>query len=193
MTMLHKSFFKKLKSDYQKKEAERRQIISASNAILHDAKRSIFALHRHEEKKAADDLKDLEKRLKDLEKKFKFTRLTEEGAFNAALEEYAEAKLFYLVLGGEKIQSFKNVQMTVDAYVGGLSDLTGELVRVATSRAAAGQFDEVQRMHGVINDIMAELVEFDFRGYLRNKYDQAKNNVRKIEQIVYEVAIRRHE
>lgn len=188
--MLSKSFFKKLKADYQKKESERRQIISASNAILHDAKRSIFALHRGETKQAGSDLKDMEKRLKELAKKFKFERLVEEGAFNAALEEYAEAKLFYAVVSGGKIDAFKEVSMTVDAYVGGLSDLTGELVRVATNRAARGDFAAVQQMNGIINDIVAELVEFDLRGQLRNKYDQARNNLRKIEQIAYEVAMR---
>lgn len=191
--MLSKPFIKKLKADYQKKESERRQIISASNAILHDAKRAIFALHRNETKKAAADLKDLEGRLQKLEKQFKFVRLTEEGAFNAALEEYAEAKLFYMVMAGEKIQAFKNVQMTVTAYIGGLSDLTGELVRVATNRAAAGNFAEVEEIKEYINEVMAELVELDVRGYLRTKYDQAKNNVRKIEQIAYEVAIRTQE
>lgn len=191
--MLSQPFFKKLKADYQKQESERRQIISASNAILHDAKRSIFALHRGEEKQAAGDLKDLEKRLKELAKKFKFERLVEEGAFNAALEEYAEAKLFYTVMSGGKIDAFKEVKMTLDAYVGGLSDLTGELVRVATNRAAQGDFTAVRQMNDIINDIIAELVEFDLRGQLRNKYDQARHNLRKIEQIAYEVAIRRTE
>ena len=37
---------------------------------------------------------------------------------------------------------------------------------------------------------MAELVEFDMTGYLRTKYDQAKRNLRKIEQIDYEIKIR---
>jgi predicted translin family RNA/ssDNA-binding protein len=50
---------------------------------------------------------------------------------------------------------------------------------------------EVEKIKGVINDIMSELVEFDMTGYLRTKYDQARGNLRKIEQINYEVKIRK--
>jgi len=192
LLMASKSFIKKLKTDYQKRESERRQIISASNEILHDAKQAIFALHRNEIKTVAKKLQGLEQWLKNLEKTFKFQRLTEEDSFNAALEEYAEAKLFFQVMNGEHIQAFKQVSMTTKAYIGGLSDLTGELVRVATNRAAQGRFDDVALMQAITTDLMAELVTFDFRGYLRTKYDQAKNNLRKMEQISYDVAIRRH-
>jgi len=38
---------------------------------------------------------------------------------------------------------------------------------------------------------MSELVEFDMTGYLRTKYDQAKGNLRKIEQINYEINLRK--
>jgi hypothetical protein len=38
---------------------------------------------------------------------------------------------------------------------------------------------------------MAELVEFDMAGYLRTKYDQARGNTRKIEQINYEINLRK--
>ena len=41
----------------------------------------------------------------------------------------------------------------------------------------------------LINNIIGELVEFNMTGYLRTKYDQAKNSLRKIEQIAYEVKI----
>ena len=38
---------------------------------------------------------------------------------------------------------------------------------------------------------MASLVEFDMTGYLRTKYDQAKSSLRKIEQIDYDIKIRK--
>ncbi|MDP1709419.1 MAG: hypothetical protein Q8L21_00845, partial [Candidatus Komeilibacteria bacterium] len=60
-------FFTKLKSEYSKKESERRQIISAGNNILHDAKRVIFASHRGDLKTAEASLSDIEARLKKLE------------------------------------------------------------------------------------------------------------------------------
>jgi predicted translin family RNA/ssDNA-binding protein len=186
-----KKFFSDLKKDYSKKESERRQIISASNAVLHDAKRVIFSLHRNDKTKATTSLKDIEERLKKLQSNFGFERLSEEGAYNAAVEEYAEAKLFYLVISKQPLDKFKGVELGATSYLGGLSDLLGEMARQATNLAAAGKIKEAKQVKTLADDIMAELVEFDFTGYLRTKYDQAKNHLRKLEQINYEISLRK--
>jgi len=75
--------------------------------------------------------------------------------------------------------------------LGGICDLTGELVRRAINQAAEGNLQEVDKIKQIINEIMSELVEFDMTGYLRTKYDQAKTNLRKKEQINYEINIRK--
>jgi len=189
--MINKKFIQKLKKDYDQHESERRQIISLSNAVLHDSKRVIFALHRNDIKKAGESLDNIEDILKKLEKKFSQARINEEGAYRAAAEEYAEAKMFYQVMTGKKVDRISGVNLLLDSYLGGICDLTGELVRLATNRAASGNIDEVEKIKNIINEVMAELVEFDMTGYLRTKYDQAKGNLRKIEQIAYEINIRK--
>lgn len=189
-SMLNKTFFKTLKTNYKKSNGERRQIISASNIILHDSKRVIFALHRGEIKKAGESLKVIEKNLKNLEKKFGYTRINEEGAYKAGAEEYVEAKMFFKVLKNSKIDKITEVKLEVDSYLGGICDLTGELVRLAINLASNKKFAEVEKIKIVINNILAELVEFDMTGYTRTKYDQAKMNLRKIEQMDYEIKIR---
>lgn len=189
--MLNNNFIKKLKKEYADHESERRQIISLSNQILHDSKRVIFALHREELEKAKDALGEIEKMLLKLESKFGYKRIYEEGSYKAGTEEYVEAKTFYMVLTGKKIDSFKGMKLSYESYLAGLTDLTGELVRRAVNQAAAGNIGEVGKIKTVINDIMAELVEFDMTGYLRTKYDQAKRNLRKIEQVDYEIKIRK--
>jgi len=188
--MINKKFFSKLKSDYDAHERERRQIISLSNVVLHDSKRVIFSLHRGDDKKAGESLKEIEKILIKLENDFSYNRLTHEGAYNAAVEEYVEAKMLFKVLQKEKVDEISGITLSVDAYLGGICDLAGELVRLATNKAAAGKFKEVEKIKEIVNDIMAELVEFDMTGYLRTKYDQAKGHLRKIEQVAYEVKLR---
>ena|SRR3989338_9712845 len=188
--MLNKPFFKNLKKDYDRRSSERRQIISAANTVLHDSKRVIFALHRGDINAAKKSLADIETTLKKLDKQFSYSRLIQEGAYNAGVEEYVEAKLFCNVISGEKIDGIKGVTLSTDAYLGGISDLTGELVRLATNEAAKGNFAEVEKLKTIVADVLAELVEFDITGYLRTKYDQAKTNLRKIEQISYEVKLR---
>jgi len=189
--MINKTFSEKLKKEYREQESERRQIISQSNIILHDSKRVIFALHRGEREQAGQTLADIEKILMSLEKKFGYSRVMQEGAYSAAVEEFVEAKTLSVVLAGKKIEQFKGLKISHQGYLGGLCDLTGELVRHAINEAAKGNFDEADKVKKIINDIMAELIAFDMTGYLRTKYDQAKGNLRKIEQIDYEIKLRK--
>ncbi len=189
--MLNKTFINKLKKDYQKQNSERRQIISLSNIVLHDSKRIIFSLHRGEIKEAEKKFDEIESILKKLENKFGFRRVLEEGAYKASVEEYVEAKTLYLVIKGKKINKFPNIKLNFDSYLGGICDLTGELVRRAINEASRGNKDEVEKIKQIISDIMSELVEFDLTGYLRTKYDQARGNLRKIEQISYDINIRK--
>ncbi|MEA3464331.1 MAG: hypothetical protein U9R14_04665 [Patescibacteria group bacterium] len=189
--MINKKFIQKLKKDYEKNVSERRQIISLSNVILHGSKRVIFALHRDDIKQAGILLNEAEKALQSLEKKFGHNRLNKEGAYKAGAEEYVEAKMFYRVMTGKKVDRVKKIKLDMDSYLGGICDLTGELARRAINMAAAGKQDEVKKIKSAISDILAELVEFDMTGYLRTKYDQARNSLKKIEQINYEIKIRR--
>jgi predicted translin family RNA/ssDNA-binding protein len=188
--MLNKKFIAQLKKDYSANEGERRQIGSWSNGILHDAKRITFALHRGEIKPAAEKFKELESIFERMEKKFGLARINGEGSYRAAAEEYAEAKMLYLILTGQKLDKIKGLKLTYDAYLGGICDLTGELIRYATNEAAAGNFGKIKETKKIINEILKELVDFDLTGYLRTKYDQARGNLRKIEQMDYEINIR---
>lgn len=189
--MINKKFIQSLKQGYDKQNSERRQIISLSNVVLHDSKRAIFSLHRGDAKKAEELLKSIEKILGDLNKKFGYGRLIEEGAYKAGAEEYVEAKMFYQVINGKKIDKIKEAELHQESVLGGICDLTGELVRTAINQAAEGNIEKAKEIKEIINEIMAELVEFDMTGYLRTKYDQAKTNLRKIEQINYEIKIRK--
>jgi predicted translin family RNA/ssDNA-binding protein len=189
--MLNKNFLGKLRQEHEKNEEERRRIISQSNKILHESKRVIFALHRGNSEQAQEDLERIEGCIKKMEKQFGSSRLGREGAYKAGIEEYVEAKFFYAVIAGVKLNRVAGLKIEYDSYLGGLCDLTGEMVRLATNEAAAGRLGRVEELKDMVNQIMEELVGFDFTGYLRTKYDQAKSSLRKIEQINYEVKIRK--
>ncbi len=191
MKYLDKKFITKLRKDYHQKEKERKQIIEKANQLLHSSKRIIFGLHRGEVKKMEKELALVEKSFQELNKSFKPSRLAEEGSFKAAAEEYVEAKMFFKILKKEKVGEVQKLELPRDSYLGGLCDLVGELVRLATNKAASGQSGEVKEIKEMINEIVEELIQFDFTGYLRNKYDQARVGLRKIEQIDYEINIKK--
>ncbi len=137
-----------------------------------------------------NELSDKLKKLEYLDKKFGHNRLVMEGAYKASVEEYVEAKMFNNFLAGKKVDKFPKAKIDYDSYLAGISDLTGEMVRMAVNQASRKNFKEVEKIKQAIGDILAELVAFDMTGYLRTKYDQAKTNLRKIEQIDYEIKIR---
>jgi len=190
--MLNKKFFSELRENYLKKNKQRGKIIGLSNIVLHDSKRAIFALHRDDTAKASELLAGVEKALMDLDKDLGHERLSNEGSYKAALEEYVEAKTLYQVMSGKKVDKIEKLQIDTESFLGGVCDLTGELVRRAVNKASEGDFKAVKKLKDAVNEIMAELVEFDMTGYLRTKYDQAKTNLKKIEHISYEIKLRKN-
>lgn len=191
--MLNKTLFKKLLADYISYSAKRHQIIKDSGDALRLSKQAIFSLHR-------DDLKTADKLLKDVEKIFsgikahikKDASLRYQGVFKAALEEYAEAKFFYNVLSGKKIDLLKEKELDYEGYLSGICDLTGELVRKAINMATRGDFKKVEKYRNTTEEIIGELIKFNLNnGHLRSKHDDAKRNLRRLEEIMYDVRVKR--
>ena len=188
--MLNKTFIKSLKKDYQEKISQRRQIISASSVILNNSKKAIFALHRQELNLAQKLLSDSERSVQALIKKFNYRRLSEEGSFMASLEEYAEAKFLFSYISKKKIEKIKEIKLPLESQLGGLCDFSGELIRLAVNESIKKNFTEIKIIKDLITEILKELIDFDFTGHLRAKYDQARNNLKKIEQMDYEISLK---
>ena len=191
--MLNKNFFFKLKKEYATNDIERRKIISQSNVLLHNSKRIIFSLHRGDVKQAGGSIEEIKKELARMQKNFGYTRLAQEGSYKAAVEEFIEAAMFHKFVIGKRVDKVEKLKINYDSYLGGICDLTGEMVRFAVNKASNKEFSEVTRIKEAISDIISQLADFDMTGYLRTKYDQAKGNLRKIEQINYEISIRNAE
>jgi len=185
--------FSKLKKEYDHYYLSRQRIIGVANDALANAKQAIFSLHRDEIKEAEKLLLTAENKLSGLRKYFNQNLfLEDEGAYRAAIEEYAEAKLFWQVMTKGKIDFIKNINLYFAGYLGGLCDLTGELLRKIILLATAERFKEAQKLKDIIADIIAQMIKFNLTGYLRNKFDAAKHNLRKAEEILYDVKMRRH-
>lgn len=190
--MINKKFFAELKKDFSYFNKNRREIIGWSSDALHKSKIAIFSIHRGQVEEAGRLLAEVEANFLKLEPTFKKSPgLRHEGSFKAALEEYVEAKMLYKIVAEKGVSVIKEVKVDFDSYLGGLCDTTGELVRLAIREATAGKVKEVEKIRDLITDIMAELIEFNLTSYLRTKYDQAKQNLKKIEQMVYEIKLRK--
>lgn len=189
--MLNKKYFQTIRQDLLSYAEKRREVIKSAGDAQHAAKRAIFALQRDNTADAAQSLKTAEARLKSLYNKFKKEpALFDEGSYRAALEEFVEAALLKQIIAGKEISEIKGLPIDSDLYISGLADVPGELVRYATKSATERKFDVVKHCYAVAEAIIGEMVDMDLTGYNRQKFDQAKQALSKLQQIVYEVSMR---
>ncbi|HCC23774.1 TPA: hypothetical protein DF272_06400 [Candidatus Falkowbacteria bacterium] len=190
--MLNQNFWKKINDDQAEYDQSRRIIIGQSSKALHLAKQTIFALHRNNLDEARTKLEESEQFLKALEKDFaKNQKLRFEGSWCAAVEEYVEARLFFMYVNGDEVGEITGLHIEPQEYLGGFSDFTGELLRRAVLLSAEEKFDEVKKIAQEISDAIDILLAYNLSGLLRTKFDQAKNNLNKIEHVLYDISMRR--
>ena len=189
--MLDRDFFAAIKRQLTSYEAGRREVIKLSSDAISASKRAIFALHRDDAAAAAKLLAEAETRIGEVEAAIKAQPdLAGEGSFRAALEEYLEARLYRQYLADGSIGRVEGEHIDYDIYLAGLTDLTGEMQRRQVRLATEGKLAEAKRIKELIEAIVAELLEMDLGGYLRTKFDQTKNNLRRAEEVLYELTLR---
>jgi predicted translin family RNA/ssDNA-binding protein len=190
--MLDRKYFDEIKNQHASYENARRAVIKISGDVLSAAKRAIFALHRDDAAGADALLKESAALIGQVVTLAgAVPGLTQEGSYRAALEEYVEASLYRAYVRDGGVGRVEGLDLDYEIYLGGLSDLVGELQRRQVRMATEGKTDEVRKIKEQIEIVVDALLELDLGGYLRNKFDQAKNALRRAEDVLYEVTLRR--
>jgi predicted translin family RNA/ssDNA-binding protein len=189
--MLDKKYFDQVRKELLDYSAKRQGIIKESSEAQFLSKKSIFAMQRDDMAEGQKLLAQAEKIIIDLNIKHKKdTSIFEEGSYKAGLEEFVEASIFNQYLQKKTIGKLPKVSVDSDIFISGLCDVPGELLRYAIKSATEKKFDEVTRCRQVADEIIGELVDMNLTGYNRQKFDQAKQALHKLEQVLYEVSIR---
>ncbi|PIZ98287.1 MAG: hypothetical protein COX77_05075 [Candidatus Komeilibacteria bacterium CG_4_10_14_0_2_um_filter_37_10] len=189
--MLNKKLISKISQNLGSFQKERDYIFNRSREILQNAKEAIFAAHRQDFKMANNKIAAAEKILLYLQKEYnKDNRLKFEGSYKACLEEYVEAKMFIAALLKQELKEVAGINIGPEEYIGGLADMTGELVRQAVLQATASHYDSLIEYRRLSEEIVATLMKLYLTGALRQKFDEAKRNLKRLEQIQYDITIR---
>ncbi len=189
--MLDKKYFDLVRQELLSYSARRQEMIKESSEAQFLSKKAIFAMQRDEMAEAQSYLGQAEKILLNLhEKNKKDQSIFEEGSYKAGLEEFVEASIFNQYLQKRNIGKLPKINVDVDIFIGGLCDVPGEMLRYAIKSATEKKFDEVKRCRQAADEIITELVDMNLTGYNRQKFDQAKQALNKLEQVLYEVSIR---
>ena len=186
--MLNKNEFKKIREEMHKLDSEREQIIQLSRDIISISKQIIYAAQRNDMKDAASAIKNI----KDKVKKLKKINITTDTNINAvAFQEYVEAIAFYEFVKNRKIPTRAALGVSAEDYLSGLCDLTGELVRKAIYDVIHKKFDEASQIKELVHDIYGEFLKLHLRnGELRKKSDAIKWNLKKLEEVMYDISMK---
>lgn len=182
--------FSKLQQEFKSYDDEREKLIKKSRDVLKLSKQVIYAVHRDELKEAEKLVQQIEKEKKQLEEiAAHSSRMLDEGSYRIAIQEYVEALLYFNFV---KMGSFGEIKASADLFILGLADLPGELVRRAVFLAGKGQVEQVRKIRDEVDRIYGEMLKFDFRdNEIRRKVDGIKYDLRKLEDLMLELKLRR--
>jgi len=186
--MLNKSEFTKIRDEMHKVDSKREEIIQTSREVITLSKQIIYAAQRNDLKSADSAVKKINDKIKKLRK---INIVTDTNISSVAFQEYVEAIAFYEFVKNKKIPTRAELKVTAEDYLSGLCDLTGELVRKAIYDVIHKKFDEAEIIKELVHDIYGEFLKLHLRnGELRKKSDSIKWNLKKLEEVMYDISMK---
>lgn len=164
-------------------------IFNIGRQILQNAKQAIFFLQYDDMIQAEKSFSQTEVLLKKL-KSIPVSVLEKEENYRAAVEELTEALLFKQAVKKQTLIPPVFIGCGVQQQLGGLADCTGELVRYAILKSAAGHYEWIVTAQEYTQAAVALMSPLYLTGKLRQKFDETKRNLQRLEQMLYEVRLR---
>jgi len=188
MKMLNKKDFAKIRNNISGYDKEREILIKKSRDVLKLSKQLIYSVHRKDLIEAAKILNQVKKEKASLDKiASSRKRLPFEGSYSDAMQEYVEALCYYSFIKNKKIPTIASLNVSEEDYLMGICDLTGELARKAVT-IANKDTKGVAKIKELIEEIFGEFLKLDLRnGSLRKKSDSIKWNLKKLEEVMYDI------
>jgi len=186
--MLNKKDFEKIGREIADFDIKREASIQNSREVINTSKKIIYALHRGDIKSASSYLKDIEKKKKLLGNAHVWL---DTNISKVALQEYVEALCYYHFIKDNKIPTTTSLNVDNENYLMGLCDLTGELVRKAVNSVIKKDFRQAVEIKDLVDEVYGEFLKFNLRNSeLRRKSDQIKWNLKKLEDVVFELKLK---
>ena len=186
--MLNKKDFEKLRNEIHKSDENREKVIQLSREIINLSKQVIYSAQRNEVNEEL--VKKLKVKVSDL-KKINFC--VDANINSVAFQEYVEAICFHEFVKSGKIPTSKELGVSAEDYLSGICDLTGELGRKAIYDVIHKKFQEAIKIKELVHDIYGEFLKLHLRnGELRKKSDSIKWNLKKLEEVMYDISMKGH-
>ena len=190
--MIDKKLFSNLKTELERYDADREEVIKACRDVLKASKGAIYAVHRNEHATAKSQLEDAKKVLARIAAKVKANpRLVAVGSIHEAQEEYAEGACYYGLMVDKKLPSYNDLKVDIEPYLGGLCDMVGELTRKAINSAIDDDIKTAMHIRQLVRDIFEELNRLELRNIpARRKFDSIKYGLEKLEDLALQLKLK---
>jgi predicted translin family RNA/ssDNA-binding protein len=173
---------------YAEHNRERSACMDLSDRLRILSKSTISFLIKNHTEAVDKNLPDMHKLFALLQGKLtRYPYLYANPAIGIGFEEYVEAVLLYNYIKNKPLPTAASLQVTPDTYLGGLSDLTGELVRLAHQNEK-----QVKAIHDYVAGIYDLTIPLSItrNSATRTKLETIGSNLRKIESIIYDLKLR---
>ncbi len=173
---------------HNKINQERSYCMNLSDKLRVLSKTTISFLIKDNLELAEKNLPEMKKIFTAIQKKLKSNPyLYSFPVINIGLEEYLEALFLYSYIKNKPMPNITGLKITPEVYLGGLSDMTGELVRLARYHES-----KAQAIHNYVAKIYELIIPLSItrNSQMRTKLETIGNNLKKIEGIIYDLKLR---
>jgi predicted translin family RNA/ssDNA-binding protein len=174
--------------EYKDYERLRREALQLSDQLRIISKKSIGYLLKDQASEATTSLEEASGIFEQLQLFLeKEPYLYSVGGVHIGPEEYIEACLLSDYLEDKNLRSYQDLGVLYDAYLSGLCDMTGELVRYARKYPEKMKevFSDIEELHQDSLEIMVTR-----NGSLRKKLEDLERNMKQLEKMIYEWDLR---
>ena len=163
----------------QKSDDIREELLKLSRSIIKLSGQSIESFHRGKVQQAKEKLEDAERELNKVNNIMKDDLHSFSiGIIGVAMQEYAEARLFYDIIENKALTSFRDLEITEAAYLLGIADLIGELRRYILEKLVEGDIDTAKNYYNIMKELYGTFLQIEFGKNLvpdlRRKKDTAR-------------------
>ena len=170
----------------------REGVIKDSRDVQKLSKQAIFSIHRGNLGQSSKQLDEAISKAKVIMEIVNQHPLLRNGAFSNSLEEWAEGAITLEWAKSGRVLSKQEVGNGIlnnHEYVGALSDFTGEIGRMAVASASRRDIDAVRKVQQAGIAISQNLMQINTGGKFTKKVDAVNTNLRKVEDIVYDLSM----
>ncbi len=157
----------------------REELLTLSREIIRLSGQSIESFHRNKSNQSMEKLNQAESKLKKIkdyiDKGFHYTQL---NITNVAMQEYAEAKLFYELITNQKLLSIEELDVPEQAYLLGIADLIGEIRRYILEKLVGGDIEEAKKLYEVMKEIYGTILQIEYGKNLISDFRRKKDTAR---------------